>query len=104
MNDTVDLKEYKQSKEPHCSGVAKCLVCHHEWVAVAPVGTIELECPKCECVRGFYKYAFGPHENDSIYTCKCGSEVFSFIFRKNFHRMICKNCGRDHNAREFVND
>lgn len=32
---------------PHEVGVARCDVCTHEVVAVAPVGTDDMECPNC---------------------------------------------------------
>lgn len=30
-----------------CGGAAWCLDCHHEWVAVWPLGAESLECPAC---------------------------------------------------------
>ena len=32
---------------PWCNGAAWCLDCHHEWVAVWPLGAESLECPAC---------------------------------------------------------
>jgi len=32
---------------PWCKGAAWCLDCHHEWVAVWPLGAESLECPAC---------------------------------------------------------
>ena len=43
MGEIVDL----DAKRPHWSGIASCLRCKHEWVAVAPVGTDDLQCPSC---------------------------------------------------------
>jgi hypothetical protein len=36
----ISLLQLKKDREPHLSGMARCLACRHEWVAVAPVGTI----------------------------------------------------------------
>ena len=32
---------------PWCDGTSWCLNCHHEWVAVWPLGAESLECPAC---------------------------------------------------------
>jgi len=32
---------------PWCYGAAECLACHHEWVAVWPLGAESLGCPAC---------------------------------------------------------
>lgn len=32
---------------PWCDGESWCLNCHHEWVAVWPLGAESLECPAC---------------------------------------------------------
>jgi len=32
---------------PWCDGSSWCLNCHHEWVAVWPLGAESLECPAC---------------------------------------------------------
>ena len=31
----------------------KCLICNHEWVAIRPEGTTELECPNCNNIYYF---------------------------------------------------
>ena len=50
----IDLAQAKADREPHLSGAAVCLACKHEWVAVAPVGTVWMECPACSLERGRY--------------------------------------------------
>ena len=40
----VDL----DAQRPHVAGPVLCLRCEHEWVAVRPVGTHPMECPKCQ--------------------------------------------------------
>ena len=44
----IDFTKAKAELDPHISGDARCLACKHEWVAVAPIGTIWLECPACK--------------------------------------------------------
>lgn len=53
----IDLAQAKADREPHLSGAAVCLACKHEWVAVAPVGTVWMECPACSIERGRYNGA-----------------------------------------------
>lgn len=30
-----------------CYGMAECIMCGHEWIAVWPLGAEALECPSC---------------------------------------------------------
>lgn len=39
---------------PHKTGPATCSYCKYTWIAVAPVGTDVLECPKCRITSGFF--------------------------------------------------
>jgi len=45
----VDL----DAQRPHVAGPVLCLRCEHEWVAVRPVGTHPMECPKCQAMMGY---------------------------------------------------
>lgn len=88
MADIIDLKQYREEREPHLSGKARCYDCGHNWVAVAPVGETRLECPDCHGGRGFWiekALRGGPH-----WRCACGSEHFcvtpDFIY--------CPCCGK----------
>lgn len=83
MGDVIDLADHR----PHNSGTAQCLACRHKWVATAPVGVVELECPGCHgmtgvfsalCVTGFPQF-----------TCDCGSALFSI----DTHGAYCIRCG-----------
>lgn len=76
-------------KDSHIAGEAKCLACQHEWVAVAPVGCIGLECPKCGTERGVYKYPCLPHKEEKIWKCNCGN----FLFVVTPAGYFCPNCG-----------
>lgn len=50
----INLAQAEADREPHLSGKARCLACKHEWVAVAPVGVVWMECPACTLERGRY--------------------------------------------------
>jgi len=52
MGEVIELDDYR----PHVSGEAACLLCGHMWVAVAPVGTVVLECPGCHSMAGRFLY------------------------------------------------
>ena len=70
----VSLAQTREERTPHMSGAAACMVCHHSWVAVAPVGTHELECPKCHAAKGYY---VAPVVRDEeVFECNCGCQVF----------------------------
>lgn len=72
---------------PHLSGEARCLTCGHTWVAIAPSGTVWLECPECKTEKGRF---CGPvEESGEHWTCNCGCDLFH-ISRKGIY---CPNCG-----------
>lgn len=81
--------EKKENEAPHFSGPAACLACKHEWVAVAPAGTVWLECPKCGTERGVMK---GPcmHFGEDHWTCECGN----ILFHITKHAIYCPMCGK----------
>ena len=37
---------------PHYADASVCFSCWHKWVAVAPAGTMILECPACHKMNG----------------------------------------------------
>lgn len=84
--EVIDLAARRPN--PHASGEAFCLDCKHTWAAVAPTGTIWLECPSCGLVRGRFKYQ---HESDTRphWHCYCGNDLF-FITADGCY---CPNCG-----------
>lgn len=83
----VDLAAARQEREPHMTGTAACMVCHHTWVSVAPVGTYELECPECHSTKGYY---LNPAvRGDEQFVCNCGCYVFR-IHRE--HGPYCVQC------------
>lgn len=83
----IDLAQAKAGKTPHLSGTAVCLACKHEWVAVAPVGAVWMECPACSLERGRYR---GPVQLDrDHWRCHCGND----LFQATQDGMYCPNCG-----------
>lgn len=72
------------------TGAAACMVCHHSWVAVAPIGAHELECPECHATKGYYvNPVVVGHE---LWECNCGCSVF------HINRELgpyCVNCGAE---------
>lgn len=78
-----------QDDGKHLSGPARCIECRHEWEAVAPVGTYELQCPQCESMKGMY---IGPVDEDGEkWICHCGSDAFKVLRAE----IICYRCGTD---------
>jgi hypothetical protein len=79
----------KDETEPHGSGEAFCIACSHTWQAVAPVGTVDLECPSCHCHKGKWKFEFYPSESQLVRVCDCGNQLF--YLTPDGH--LCANCG-----------
>lgn len=82
MGDVVGILQ----NSPHISGNAKCLSCSHEWVAVAPTGTHELECPECKTWKGVFNGYTAPEE---VWECDCGNQHF-YISEGS---AMCPRCG-----------
>lgn len=86
-----------EKRDPHVSGKARCLACKHEWVAVAPVGTIDFECPSCGLMRGAWMYPVQPHRDEKVWQCACGATTFWFlILADGSNWLTCVGCGKDH--------
>lgn len=71
------------------AGTAICSACHHEWLSVAPTGTMELECPECSTMKGRFKFDCAPPEGTLSWTCNCGNQLFNVLEDGIF----CPNCG-----------
>lgn len=79
--------EFKKD-EPTNTGPARCLRCNHEWVAVAPVGTLTgLDCPACGCYTGALLGEVIPE--GYRWECLCGCD----LFRITPNGTLCANCG-----------
>lgn len=87
----MSVLEFKKPEPhvPHGTGMALCIACLHEWMAVAPTGTIALECPSCHLHKGRWKFDFYPNEGQMVRSCNCGNQLF--YLTPNGH--MCANCG-----------
>lgn len=87
LAEVVSLAEWREEHTPHLSGKAVCLSCKHRWVAVAPAGSLWLECPKCRHDWGRYVEHVqreGPH-----WHCACGNDLFYVTPEGSY----CPMCG-----------
>lgn len=82
-------KADESKTERHGTGLAFCILCKHEWQAVAPLGTTQLQCPKCESHKGRFKFPFDPPEGTMRRVCNCGNDLF--LLTTEGH--LCANCG-----------
>ena len=80
----------KEPDEPHLSGNAQCIGCKHRWVAVAPVGTMELDCPECGLNKGRFRNVCMPEKTKEIWVCGCGCDLFVVVKTDGY---MCVNCG-----------
>lgn len=87
MGEVIDLSEKRQESVAHLSGEARCTACGHEWVAVAPLGCVALECPACHTMKGLYRHGCIP---ETHWVCNCGCDAFALDDQGN---TICYNCG-----------
>jgi hypothetical protein len=79
---------------PHLSGKARCTACGHEWVHVAPVGTVWLECPECRTERGLYLAPLTDIDGTShVFRCPCGCDAFSIHLFDGTVVVNCVTCG-----------
>lgn len=70
----ASLADARRERTPHMSGAAACMVCHHSWVGVAPLGVHEMECPKCHATKGYF---VAPVQRaGDRWECNCGCYVF----------------------------
>lgn len=83
----IDFQKAKQERTPHATGKAMCMACAHEWTAVAPTGTVHLDCPSCHLEKGYF---VGPHLiGTDVWTCNCGNTLFKI----NPQGIYCPHCG-----------
>lgn len=93
MADVVDLAAARAERSPHLSGEAQCLECQHRWVAVAPIGTVQLECPACRSARGIWRYPVGLEPPQVRFICnQCDNDIFQVQPDAYF----CIRCGFRH--------
>jgi hypothetical protein len=89
MGDVINLQRYKEEQAPHMAGPAHCMCCKHEWAAVAPVGTVFLECPECLTEKGVFLMPV--LRGNSEWTCNCGNTLFKISPDNGAY---CPNCGQ----------
>jgi hypothetical protein len=89
MSKVIEFPKPEQDDVPHGAGHAFCIACRHEWVAVAPVGAVDLECPQCGTMKGRYKFEFAPAPGTLVRVCNCGNEYFYLTTEGH----LCANCG-----------
>ena len=85
MNKVVSINK----NEKFASGEAFCLNCNHEWTAIAPVGTIQLECTNCKTMKGLFRFPFHVSEGEVYRQCSCGNSLFYLTPQGH----LCPNCG-----------
>jgi hypothetical protein len=85
----------RASSEEHISGEAICVGCKHQWVVVAPTGTVDLECPSCGAFRGVYKYPVVTKEGSEEFVHSCGCKYFQLerIAPEEYGHLRCIGCG-----------
>lgn len=76
-----------QERRPHMTGEAVCMACRHEWIAVAPQGTWDLECPECGTNHGVWRNPALAEK--PVWKCKCDNEFFVI----HTDRIMCARCG-----------
>ena len=82
-----------ESRKPHLSGSAHCIVCKHTWIAVAPHGCFWLKCPECEAERGVFSNHLCIPDGEERFACsEC--DVQCFMLGRN--GAICLGCGLLH--------
>lgn len=85
--DFAAKREEREAEIPHLAGPAFCSACKHEWMAVAPIGTVEgLECPKCSRIFGAFKHEVAPK---MAWQCNCGN----ILFWLTPEGAMCRKCG-----------
>lgn len=93
MSKVLEFKRVEKEPEPEMEqwgqGLAFCLHCKHEWQAVAPAGTLNLECPECHTMKGKWKFEFYPRDDQDVRSCLCGNQMFYLTPEGH----LCANCG-----------
>lgn len=84
-----NIVPFKKGTDPHGTGDAFCFQCKHEWIAVAPVGTTQLECPECKTLKGLWRFPFKPPVGTMLRVCDCSNDLF-YITPEGH---LCTNCG-----------
>lgn len=81
------MEEYR----PHLTGEAVCSCCGHIWVAMAAVGTWQLQCPRCTTMKGLWKHPYAP---EVFFECDCGGSLYYIVP----DGLRCRECGEAANG------
>lgn len=84
------VHELRPNTDGWLAGEARCDTCGHDWVAVAPVGALPLECPVCGDMKGWYLKPISKSD-EPHWRCTCGNESFSITPTGAY----CPRCGKD---------
>lgn len=74
------------------NGQLFCISCRHEWVGpfeFKPEELTQAECPNCGRFMGQPKYHFVPPNEEDIWYCDCGNNLF--MLTEQGH--LCPACG-----------
>lgn len=87
----VDLAARRAAKVeeqdgPHLHGEAFCTACGSTWIAVAPTGTVHLDCPVCQRMQGLFKHGVEP---EVAWVCRCDERLF-WLTKSG---AMCRRCG-----------
>lgn len=88
MAEIIDFGKAKAERTPHASGLARCVGCSHEWTVVAPLGTLQLECPECKTMKGVFAHPYRP---EVYLQCECGNT----LFYATENGVFCPNCAQE---------
>lgn len=85
----MKILEFKKPEAPteQLRGRARCSGCRHEWEAIAPVGSVMLECPGCHTMKGLYVYPVADGVGER-WVCNCGCDLF-YVKQDGYQCYIC---------------
>jgi len=83
----ISLQAAREDRTPHLSGMVRCLACRVKWAAVAPAGTVWMECPACSLERG--RFIESARKAGAHWYCHCGCDLFH-VTPNGYY---CPNCG-----------
>lgn len=86
VTDTANVIHVDFTPGEYGQGKARCLGCRHEWQAVVPVGTTQLDCPECGAWKGVL---LGEYVPELAWECECGCSLF-YLTQDG---QMCPNCG-----------
>lgn len=86
---SAKIVSFAKPSELTMTGDAFCIGCDYQWVAVAPVGTVQLECPGCRSMKGIWKFCCKPEPDLLVRECNCGNQLFYLTPEGH----CCANCG-----------